>query len=746
MTGSLRSCVLANACEWFLAHWHATPLHTRCQPSRVAKYRLSPTSCCSTACPEKWLPRAARGLAVELRPHLLAERLALPVAAPALAPAVARASRAAASGAGSQARPQLRQLQLSTTATGLVVWQPQLDAGVASSAGTSSRLTQAAASLPAPADATATQSVPAAAQVAAVHKLQVPAPGKPPDKARGCMTLAAGLFASGAHYRPPKARKTHAGATAPAVAQATTPSSTAAAQPALDHSAAVAHAPNLATAAPPVVFTNAMGGAGSDSSSDWSPLVARVRAATPKSAGQYSTGAHRHAPAVASLDTVRARAAAAAVGTGCGAAAACMIFVPTATYPSAGISATSTGHSRNGSAPALGLAAAAEGGAQPARLAAADINCAAVQRSGVPQGSTEQKMLEATVSAAAGPVSFKVPARASPHALLAAVAALLPPNSLPVGATAVVGKPVPTTGQFSGHCAFVSLIRSSGAQLDATAELRLVMALRGLAVADLCVRLAAEPSFGSLLAATAELTLDDGNGGVGTEDVAAGVGRKRRRASGPPATSAAATAGLPSAIAAYLRGQLAATPTAASQYAGPLELGALARRLRRRVIVLVEEDNHADHGGVFTCTTGDGLAAGSAGAAVGLPIGAGTGGCPSEPLVLVATRRQHTYPVTVRAGAVAASSDAALRSGAGSQQQPLELLTVRNALAAAVAQLAGLAATSTHGTAHRGAHAHAGGRECQQHDTQAHEPAAQSLCVLQQLLAVARAAEAAGGT
>jgi hypothetical protein len=444
---------------------------------------------------------------------------------------------------------------------------------------------------------------------------------------------------------------------------------------------------------------------------------------------------------------VRACVATAAMGTGRGAATACITSVPTAspaaTNPRAGISAT--GQLRTESAPAL--AAAAPGATQPAGLAAGGTNdCAAMPRSVVPQGSTEHNILQANISAAAGAASFKVPARAKPHALLAAVAALLPPNCLPVGATAVVGKPVPTTGQFSGHCAFVSLIRSSGAQLDAAAELRLVMALRGLAVADLCVRLAAEPGFGSLLAATAEIPLGDGDGGVSTEDAAVGVGSKRRRASGLPATSAAATAGLPPAIAAYLGGQLAAKPTAASQYAGPLELGALARRLRRRVIVLVEEDNHADHGGVFTCTTGDGMAAGSAGTAVGLPTGAGTGGWPSEPLVMVATRRQHTYPVTVRAGVAAASSDAASRSGVGSQQQPLELVMVRSALAAAVAQLAGLAAATTHGTVHRASHARADGRACQQHENQAHGPAAQSLGFWQQLLAVARGAEAAGGT
>jgi hypothetical protein len=246
---------------------------------------------------------------------------------------------------------------------------------------------------------------------------------------------------------------------------------------------------------------------------------------------------------------------------------------------------------------------------------------------------------------------------------------------------------VPTSGQFSGHCAFVSLVRSSGAELEPAAELRVVMTLRALAVVDTCARLAADPGFDAVLAAAADVQLH-GTGGVG-----ASVGSKRRRADSPSAAGAAAGGSavgggptLPAGITAYLRGMLSARPTSASQYAGALEFAALARQLRRRIVVLVEADDHVDHGGVFP----DGDAGDLLHAAEGAGAAAGAGFHPL-PLVMVNTRRQHTFPVVVQPLAAAAASSSAA-SGSGAMLAPLELGGVLDAVAAAEAEFASLVA------------------------------------------------------
>jgi hypothetical protein len=64
------------------------------------------------------------------------------------------------------------------------------------------------------------------------------------------------------------------------------------------------------------------------------------------------------------------------------------------------------------------------------------------------------------------------------------------------------------------------------------------------------------------------------------------------------------------------------------QYAGPLEISAVASLLSRRIIVLIEDNNGADFGGLYNAE------------------------CASSapPLAFVTTRRRHTYPVIVADG------------------------------------------------------------------------------------------------
>lgn len=241
-----------------------------------------------------------------------------------------------------------------------------------------------------------------------------------------------------------------------------------------------------------------------------------------------------------------------------------------------------------------------------------------------PPPSSPRRGVTAPVTAA--PPTFAVPQRATQRQLQTVLAAALaPPGGAPSAwgaalrgdAPAVaVGKHVPTSGVLGGHCAYACLVRSSGAPSMAPPdEKALVMALRRLAALHVGVRLLTEPDLHPLMAAS--MAAEHGGGGSG--------------------------------VAAYLAGQLSPVALTAAQYAGSLELGALAERLRRVVCVLCEAGS-GDVGGAFH------------------PSGS-TPGAP--PLCMVNTRRQHTFPLVV--------------GGAGSA--PLTLRGVEAACASAVGEL-----------------------------------------------------------
>jgi hypothetical protein len=195
-------------------------------------------------------------------------------------------------------------------------------------------------------------------------------------------------------------------------------------------------------------------------------------------------------------------------------------------------------------------------------------------------------------------------------------------------ASLTVGRAIQPTGQYAGHCAFAALVRSSGAASSSpVAELRLCFALRALAVLHTLSRLLTEEDLLATVAAT-----------VGAMEGVGGGGGTSRRSS--VAVVAAPTGPWGSALA-YLQGMLATAATMESQYAGPLELAALAHRLRRRVLVLVEEDNRVDSGGCFPEVGSAGNSCGGMSPARGDDVG-------GPPLVIVTTRRQHCYPVLLR--------------------------------------------------------------------------------------------------
>lgn len=157
------------------------------------------------------------------------------------------------------------------------------------------------------------------------------------------------------------------------------------------------------------------------------------------------------------------------------------------------------------------------------------------------------------------------------------------------------------------------------------------MAMRALAVAHLCSRLIDEPDFQHVLAAT----LDAGAGAGGSCSSRRGKGAASSSSSSSAAAAAAVVPPHWAAIRSYLTGMLSAKALADSQYAGALEIAAIAQRLQRRVVVLIESDNREDTGGVYpsfeeTASTF-----------------AGTNFDVHPPLVVVNTRRRHMYPVIV---------------------------------------------------------------------------------------------------
>lgn len=215
--------------------------------------------------------------------------------------------------------------------------------------------------------------------------------------------------------------------------------------------------------------------------------------------------------------------------------------------------------------------------------------------------------------------------------------------------------PVQPTGMMLGHCVFVGILRSSGSTLPPKSELEAALTLRKLAVAIVCGRLLTEPSFPALLAAS----IDASESGAGVP-----------RSGAPPHPWAA--------LNAYLLGQLDARPTSDSQYAGVVELAALAMALQRRILVLVEEggSRSADSGGGW-----GGMRDGEGGCALADTL---------PPLVLINSRRRHCMPCCVGGGGPAltqASAELLLREARSSLEEKGKGSAARAYLASVIAAI-----------------------------------------------------------
>lgn len=161
------------------------------------------------------------------------------------------------------------------------------------------------------------------------------------------------------------------------------------------------------------------------------------------------------------------------------------------------------------------------------------------------------------------------------------------------------------------------------------------MKLRKLAVLHLCYRLLGEleSGFQHVLASVAEV---DGSSGTSVP------ARKRNKLSTTSSSTAKPVdpdAHIWAGITSYLNGMLSAKALSDTQYAGSLEISAVAERLHRIVVVLVESDNREDVGGVY----------GMAGAKENTVRSA------LPPLIIVNNRRRHMYPVSVRGQAMPAA-------------------------------------------------------------------------------------------
>jgi hypothetical protein len=167
--------------------------------------------------------------------------------------------------------------------------------------------------------------------------------------------------------------------------------------------------------------------------------------------------------------------------------------------------------------------------------------------------------------------------------------------------------------------------------------------LRRAVVAANLRRVLLEPSFADTIAA-----VNASSDGAGSNDAALKAGgdrqvgsRTRKTAAGAAGADAAEGLG-PAARSAlgYLQGQLSSSPTLASQYAGPLELSALAGLLQRDVLVFAERGS-ADDGALFTPQQQGSVGEGCGGDGGGVEVAAGC----RPPLAAVNTRRRHMYPL-----------------------------------------------------------------------------------------------------
>lgn len=144
---------------------------------------------------------------------------------------------------------------------------------------------------------------------------------------------------------------------------------------------------------------------------------------------------------------------------------------------------------------------------------------------------------------------------------------------------------VETTGAASGHCAFLSIIRASGAALGAAQELVTVQVLRKIAVLGACARMISDPRCAYLQSQpTTQLP---------PVAPAASVARWKRvmtRRMWCDISSRSWTCGPPRVRNTQVRGYTAhSIPPPTLFHAGPLELDVVADALGITVAVFVEE-------------------------------------------------------------------------------------------------------------------------------------------------------------
>lgn len=213
-------------------------------------------------------------------------------------------------------------------------------------------------------------------------------------------------------------------------------------------------------------------------------------------------------------------------------------------------------------------------------------------------------------------------------------------SSLPL-VSVKMGASIEPTGELQGNCAFASLFRSSLASGPAVfanikEEKKACDLARKAIVATMARRLLDERSgegqnFRDLILAV-NLSSD---GSTTTRIEPASRKKKGNSEKGEAVEDGSVLPHEWSSAMAYLQGQLclSASPPTSQQYAGPLELTALASLLKRNIIILAEQGSK-DDGAVFLYE-GEGGDDQERGPALLLP------------LVAVNTRRRHMFPLAL---------------------------------------------------------------------------------------------------
>lgn len=198
---------------------------------------------------------------------------------------------------------------------------------------------------------------------------------------------------------------------------------------------------------------------------------------------------------------------------------------------------------------------------------------------------------------AAPPLRFTLPSNSTVKSIVEVLERLLLLRSQHAGRAPLSrvpdvskGRKIECSGQSAGHCAYIGLVRACsgdrGGAASAAQELRVVQLLRCVAVLGVVQRLLDDPSLHCVLEAE-----------VDTHD-----------------------------INRYLLRHLSMRVEDSTQYAGRVELDIVGRALGLTVLMLVEEGSH-DTGGI---------------------VGADWVGSASPELaIIVNTRRQHVYPITL---------------------------------------------------------------------------------------------------